>query len=223
MIILNKWQMIFIYGFTLLFVHISTNGFRTNSPMVSVIPLISLVLMTFGTRMKFNKKLATAGSFSAIAIGVYYWALLPKHLIARALLFCASSVLYLYTFAPYVRKIWKPLAVVISVYCIGLVYYCVGDLFRSIPLLVLGIAADMIMISVTIIAAGSLWKYGVNGNRLHEAKNAALLRFIGLLIELICGSAILFNHFLMHHDFHQYMLLYYIAQFLLFLANEQTF
>ena len=66
MFILNRWQMIVIYGFTLLLVHISTNGFRANAPLFSIAPLVSLVLMTFATNMRFNKKIATAGSFFAI-------------------------------------------------------------------------------------------------------------------------------------------------------------
>lgn len=66
MFILNRWQMIVIYGFMVFLVHISTNGFRTNAPFFSVAPLISLVLMTFGTKMSLNKKVATAGSFLAI-------------------------------------------------------------------------------------------------------------------------------------------------------------
>uniref|UniRef100_A0AC34QSI7 YhhN-like protein n=1 Tax=Panagrolaimus sp. JU765 TaxID=591449 RepID=A0AC34QSI7_9BILA len=223
MIILNRWQMFVIYGVTLLLVHISTNGFKTNAPLFSVAPLASLILMTFGTTMAFKKKLGTAGSFAAIAFGVYYWALLPRHIFARALLFSLSSVLYLWTFVFHVKKVWRQLAIAVGIYSVGLLYYCIGDLYRSVPFLVFGISLDMLMISVTIVAAGSLWKYGVKGQRLHEAKSAALIRFMGLLIELICGSAILYNHFLKHHNFHQYMLLYYVAQFLLFLANEQTF
>lgn len=66
MIILNRWQMCAIYGFMLLLVHISTNGFKTNAPLFSVAPLASLILMTFGTTMAFKKKLGTAGSFAAI-------------------------------------------------------------------------------------------------------------------------------------------------------------
>jgi hypothetical protein len=223
MLTLNRGHMLIIYGITLLFVHISSNGFRTNVPLVYTMPLIALCGMGFCTRMQWNKQVATIGSFLSLAIGVFHWTLSPKNLTYRAVPFCISHILYLYTFWGCVRKFWAPLGVVLFVYSAGLIYFCVGDLFRSLPLLVISVAADLFTISLSLFAAGSLWKNGVKGNRIHEARMAAFLRFVGLCVELLCGSALILNHFVHHNNFHQYMIYYYVAQFLLFVSNEQTF
>uniref|UniRef100_A0A7E4VR88 lysoplasmalogenase n=1 Tax=Panagrellus redivivus TaxID=6233 RepID=A0A7E4VR88_PANRE len=220
---MDRTSMFLTYGFILILVHISTNGFRTNAPIVYAAPMISLCVMTAITRMRWDKKVATIGSFASIAIGVYYWALLPKHIIARAGLFCISHGLYLYTFFPHVRKLWTPLAVVTVIYAFGLIYYAVGDLFRSLPSLCFAVALDLITVSFSMITAGSFWKNGARGNKIFEARNAAMLRFIGTGVQLVLASLLMFNHFLSHNNFHQYMLFYYIAQYLMFVANEQTF
>jgi hypothetical protein len=66
MLTLNRTHMLAIYGCTLLFVHISSNGFRTNVPLVYTIPLIALCAMGFCTRMQWNKQVATIGSFLSL-------------------------------------------------------------------------------------------------------------------------------------------------------------
>uniref|UniRef100_A0AC35FJN2 YhhN-like protein n=1 Tax=Panagrolaimus sp. PS1159 TaxID=55785 RepID=A0AC35FJN2_9BILA len=223
MIMLTRTQMIIIYGLTLLLVHASSNGFEKNVPLCYTLPLIVLCVMCLCTQMQLNKKLATIGSFLSLAVGLFYWSLNPQHLTDRSIPFCISDLLYLYTYWNCVKKFWKSLGIVLTVYFVGLIFYCFGDLYRSLPLLVISVAVDLFITCLSIFAAGSLWKNGVQCRKLHNAKVAAFLRFIGLFIELFCGSALMLKLFGKYNYFNQFVIFYYIAQFLRFVSNEQTF
>lgn len=58
------------------------------------------------------------------------------------------------------RRLWNESAIILTIYFGGIFYYCFGDLFASIPMLVTFLTIHLGIVRVSILTAGSIWFYG---------------------------------------------------------------
>ncbi|VDN01385.1 unnamed protein product [Thelazia callipaeda] len=219
----NPAQMLAIYSGLCGLLYVETDGFRRDLPVLNAIPILSLAILTLTLRMKTPAKQFTALSFCAFAIGVYLhtseW---RNNLQFTCAVFTIAQALYALSFIGYVQRMWHGCAIAVTVYLIAFLYFCFADMIRSIPTLVISLSVNLIVAAVSLIAAGSVWLYGSKGV---NAQQAALLRFLGLLLFMLLTSLKALNLFGKQFDKSNYLcsVLFYIAQPLMFFANERAF
>lgn len=215
--------MLAIYGGMTGLVYVETDGFRREAPFMFILPVLTLAALTMTLTMKWRIKYLTASSFVTIAIGLYFLFAMHRRNFHYACAFVSiSHILYLLSFTACVRRLWQSLAVVVTLYLFVLFYFCFADVLRSIPGMVTAIALHLTVVSAAVVAAGSVWQYGSKGI---DAQQAALFRFIGLTLCLGCSSLLVLNQFAHRLESASYLLsiTYYVAQGLLFFANERAF
>ncbi|KAI6170202.1 hypothetical protein M3Y98_01215200 [Aphelenchoides besseyi] len=215
-------------------VYLATDGFRKNAPFVFTFPVVILGVVTLNTRMPVRKKLFTAaqtprnfpatpsGKHLFVAAALYQWSMNPRQLELNAALICASHACYLLSFIRAVKKWWKTLAIVTSVFTVIFFYTVFYDLFRSLPMVVVVCCLTNGVIALSFVAAGSVWK---KGSQIAYAETAAFSRFMGIFLLLLCDVALLSNQFARHtQQLTWYLnLCYYVSQYLLFTSNVRAF
>jgi len=147
---------------------------------------------------------------------------MPRNLEMNAALICASHFCYLFSFIRCVKLWWKSLACVTALFTCTFFYTVFFDLFRSLPLVVLVCCMTNAVISVSFVAAGSVWK---RGSKIAYAETAAFSRFMGIFLMLLCDVALLSNQFARHTKQWTFYLnfTYYFSQYLMYFANEKAF
>lgn len=85
---------------------------------------------------------------------------MPRRLEWNAALICASHFCYLFSFIRCVKQWWKSLACVTALFTCTFFYTVFFDLFRSLPSVVAVCCLTNVVISVSFVAAGSVWKRG---------------------------------------------------------------
>ncbi|KHN78025.1 hypothetical protein Tcan_09631 [Toxocara canis] len=215
-------RMLAIYGGMTGLVYVETDGFRRDAPFMFVLPVLALALLTMTLRMTAKIKYLTASSFITIAIGLYLFALRRRELHYMCAIVSVSHILYLLSFMACIRRLWRALATAMVLYLLAVIYYCFADLFRSIPFMVTALSLHLGVICASVVAAGSVWQYG---SKRTDAQQAALFRFIGLLVCLGCSTMVIVDQFGRRYYNSNYALsiAYYVAQGLLFFANERAF
>lgn len=216
------FQVFLIYAALVCFVYLATDGFQNNAPFVFTLPVVVLGWFTLWTRMPKQTRLCTAISFFTLALALYSWSEFPKKMELSAMLICFSHIAYLLSFYRSLRKWWIALALFTTVAVSLFLYGVFADLYRSIPALVVAMAATILLSTCTFIVAGSVWK---NGSTMAYEEQSALVRFFGTFFLLICNAALLINLFTRHTTTLVCYLnfTYYMSQFLLYFANERAF
>ncbi|KAK0395990.1 hypothetical protein QR680_001521 [Steinernema hermaphroditum] len=219
---LGPMQMCLIYGAFVLLVYIETDRFMVDAPMLSALPVVVLGLMTLTVNMAAKPKLLTTLYFLLSAHGIYRMSTSRFYMEWSAMELGLANIFYLLSFINLLRKLWIYLAAVTSLYLVGFAYFCFADLFSSIPFLVLMLTFGATVISASMVCAGSVWRYSA---QFTDARQASLMRFGGLMLNLTCTSAFLFSQFATRkHQMLWFMnVAHYVAQLLLCLANERTF
>uniref|UniRef100_A0A1I8ADU4 Proton_antipo_M domain-containing protein n=1 Tax=Steinernema glaseri TaxID=37863 RepID=A0A1I8ADU4_9BILA len=219
---LGPTQMCLIYGAFVLLVYIETDGFMVDAPMLSAVPVVVLGLMTLTVNMSAKPKLLTTLYFLVSAHGVYKMSTSRFHMEWSALELGLANIFYFLSFVSLLRRVWIHLTILTSIYLVGFAYFCFADLFPSIPLLVVMLTFGATVISVSMVCAGSVWRYSA---QFTDARQASLMRFAGLMLNLTCTSAFLFSQFATRkHQMVWFMkVAHYVAQLFLCLANERTF
>uniref|UniRef100_A0A915BPI0 Protein kinase domain-containing protein n=1 Tax=Parascaris univalens TaxID=6257 RepID=A0A915BPI0_PARUN len=218
----NPARMLAIYGGITGLVYVETDGFRREAPFMFVLPVLALAVLTMALRMKPKTKYLTCSSFITIAIGLYLSALHRRELHYMCAIISLSHILYLLSFLACIRRLWHGLAITMTVYLLAVVYYCFADVFRSIPFMVSALSLHLAVICASVVAAGSVWQYG---SKRTDAQQAALFRFIGLLVCLGCSTMVIVSQFgqRYYHINCALRIAHYVAQGLLFFANERAF
>uniref|UniRef100_A0A0M3I6G9 lysoplasmalogenase n=1 Tax=Ascaris lumbricoides TaxID=6252 RepID=A0A0M3I6G9_ASCLU len=213
-------QVLGIYGGIVGLIYIETDGLRHDTPLLYALPPLALAAFTYKLTMNKATKLLTSISFIAIGGALY---LLDRRVLPYTIsLMTFSHLFYLFSFMKCMRRLWNELAIILTIYFGGIFYYCFGDLFASIPMLVTFLTIHLGIVRVSILTAGSIWFYG---SKRSYARQGDLLRFVGLLTCLACSSILLLNRFGRRLQQSHYLikLLCYLSQPLLFFANERTF
>ncbi|KAM3717346.1 hypothetical protein ACO02O_01404 [Dirofilaria immitis] len=192
--LLNLVKVIAIYGGLCGLLYIGTDGFHREAPFLNSVPTFSLTLLTLTLRVKGTIKLFTFLTFLILAVGVYLYSLQWRNnLQTVCALFTTAHILYILSFTLSMQRLWRGCAVVITIYVIAFLYFCFVDLFWSIPILVLNFSLLLITLAISLISSGSIWHYG--SKRGNVEQQAALLRFLGLLLFMVCASLFLLNRF----------------------------
>ncbi|KAK6108199.1 YhhN-like family protein [Brugia pahangi] len=221
--VLNPTHVLIIYGGLCGLLYIETDGFHREVPYVNIMPTLSLTVLALTLRMKREIKLFTSLTFLVFALGIYLnssqW---HNKLQIVCGLFTIAHILYISSFTLSIRRLWLGCAVVVTTYVVTFLYVCFVDLFWSIPILILNLSLHFIILGISLIAAGSIWHYGSEREGVREA---ALLRFLGLLSLMAFASLLLLDRFGSRINGFNYIstVLFYIGQPLLFVANQRTF
>ncbi|MFH4980435.1 hypothetical protein AB6A40_007144 [Gnathostoma spinigerum] len=216
-------QMMAVYTGITGLVYIETDGFRRAAfPLLKAMPSIALALMTLSLSMRARTKYLTAASFIVMGAGIYKFNFNHGYLQWSCILISIARILYLLSFAEYIRRLWNPLSFLTTVYFFGLLYHCFSDLYSSIPSLFITMCLYLATVCISVIAAGSLWKYG---SKRSYGGQADFLRFLGLLLGLINVSVLMLNLFSTRFSITTFAFssLFYLSQGLQFLANERAF
>ncbi|KAJ1373075.1 hypothetical protein KIN20_035406 [Parelaphostrongylus tenuis] len=218
-------RLLAIYGGTTFLVYIETNGFvKSSPPFLLSVPILGLSLLTLTTNMAAEPRFKTSASFAVLAFSRY---LLTQSSWSYAfmgyLLVSLANIIYCYSFSSQIRSWSKELTVVSTGYLLLLFYYCFADLLMSIPSLVLLLMAAMATSCVNIVGAGSVCQYGHVSD--YDAGQASYIRLVGTLVHTAASSLVVLNLFGERTETLLFAsrILFYVAQGLLFLANERTF
>ncbi|VDD87009.1 unnamed protein product [Enterobius vermicularis] len=217
----NPVQILLLYSMLAFVSYIESHEFRDEAPFLHVLPVITLAALTLPLTMEKKPKLCTAASFLALAEGHYIQIVSRRGAEWSCVLIAISHLFYLASFVSYVRKIWYQICVPIIICYFSLIYHCFGDIYWSFPMLTVLNALQIAIICGSLIAAASLWRW----NSATGASQADLVRFIGLLLCFGCSSLVIISRFGVRIDKFSFTTktLSYIAQGLLFLANERAF
>ncbi|VDK23427.1 unnamed protein product [Anisakis simplex] len=71
-----------------------------------------------------------------------------------------SHLLYLFSFVACVKRLSKSLTAIMLIYLSIIIYHYLADLFRSIPITIATLTMHLVVVSISLIAAGSVWQYG---------------------------------------------------------------
>uniref|UniRef100_A0A0N5AGV7 HisKA_7TM domain-containing protein n=1 Tax=Syphacia muris TaxID=451379 RepID=A0A0N5AGV7_9BILA len=215
-------RLLAIYGGITGLAYVETDGFRRSASFIMIVPLLLLGFLTLSLNMRWKTKLLTGFSFFAAAVGIYLRFTYRKRINLIATFLSLAHLLYFLSFLPCLKRLWHGLAIVMTtVYC-SLLYYCFADLFRSIPSAVIFFSTELGMLCASVVAAGSVWHYG---SKRTDAQEAALLRFIGLIILFCVTSQAVINQFAYRLNRTDYLLSIgiFASEGLLFFANERAF
>ncbi|VIO98324.1 Uncharacterized protein BM_BM489 [Brugia malayi] len=221
--VLNPTHVLIIYGGLCGLLYIETDGFHREVPYVNIMPTLALTVLALTLRMKREIKLFTSLTFLVFALGIYLnssqW---HNKLQIVCGLFTIAHILYISSFTLSIRRLWLGCAVVVTTYVVAFLYVCFVDLFWSVPILILNLSLHFIILGISLIAAGSIWHYG---SEREDVREAALLRFLGLLSLMAFASLLLLDRFGSRINGFNYIstVLFYIGQPLLFVANQRTF
>ncbi|KHJ84038.1 hypothetical protein OESDEN_16252 [Oesophagostomum dentatum] len=213
-----------VYGGTCFLVYVETNGFTKRSAMMFGLPLIVLSFMSLTSAMAPKPRICTTAAFAILALSRYLvvskssWEMM---VIGYALV-TVGHMLYFYSFESMIDEWSIPLSMLGTIYYTTLSYHCFADLFTSIPSLVLLHACAFAASCFLVVAAGSVCE---RSEQDYETEQAAYMRLAGAIANVSSNTIFLLSLFGIRIEGLQILSrwLFYIAEGLMYLANERTF
>ncbi|KAK6028713.1 hypothetical protein OSTOST_05201 [Ostertagia ostertagi] len=219
-------RLLAVYGGTTFLVYVETDGFRQHtSSMMFGLPLITLSFLSLTSSMQPRARFATAASFAILAMSRYL--LVSKSsweaMVIGYTLVTLGNCMYLYSFYHLIEE-WS-----IALSMFGTMFYCTlsyiffAELSASIPFLVFLHACSFGSACLLVVASGSVCMNPTQTD--NEFYQASLLRFFGTFANVGSNTIFLASLFGRRVETLQVIsrIMFYVAEGLMFLANERTF
>ncbi|CAJ0596136.1 unnamed protein product [Cylicocyclus nassatus] len=214
-----------IYGGTCFLVYVETSGFTKTQGLIDSLPLAMLSFLALTSNMAVKPRFTTAAAFATLALSRYLIVSKSSYELSVIgyILVVIGHLLYFSTFQSLIDEWSIALSMLGTTYFATLSYHCFADLFDSIPFLVLLHACVFASSCFLVVAAGSVCEQ--NADQDDVIAQASYMRLIGTLLNCSSNTIFLLSLFALRIEtlqiFSQCLL--YLADGLMYLANERTF
>ncbi|CAI2328255.1 unnamed protein product [Caenorhabditis sp. 36 PRJEB53466] len=219
---LSPAQCLAIYGGSTLLAYIETSSFEKNHHVLLSLPLVVLTILTLATTMNPKTRIATALSFLMSAVATYFQSV-NRTAPTSAVFYTISNVFYYLSYRDLVGTVSSPILLLSVFLSFGHFLHLLQDLLVAIPFLAT-ILTILLASHVCILAtSASVCQNGQHGD--FDARQASLLRLFGAILSWLSAFLLIYNSFQTHtkliHSVSR--IIFYLANSMLFFANERAF
>uniref|UniRef100_A0A8R1DGF3 Uncharacterized protein n=1 Tax=Caenorhabditis japonica TaxID=281687 RepID=A0A8R1DGF3_CAEJA len=219
---LSPAQSLAIYGGSTFLAYIETSSFEKNHHVLLSTPLVILAILTLATTMNPKVRIATAMSFLMSAVGTYFQSVNRTGPTA-AVFYTIANVFYYFSYRDIVTTVSSPIVCLSIFLSFGQFLHLLQDLLVAIPFLASILTILLASHVVLLATSASLCQNGQHGD--YDARQASVVRLLGTILSWLSAFLLLINSFQTHtkmlHSTSR--IIFYIANSMLFIANERAF